>query len=158
MPMDSVAHFRRLFAYDDWANRETLGLLQARADPPQRSLELLAHIVSAKRLWLDRILGTRQTMPVWPDFRSDQYAQQVQESASRWADYLSQKTEPELEEKISYQNTIGESFSSRIDDIMMHVSAHGAYHRGQVAADMRAHGLTPAYTDFIHSIRQGFVE
>jgi hypothetical protein len=24
--------------------------------------------------------------------------------------------------------------------------------------DMRTAGLTPAYTDFIHSVRQGFVE
>ena len=40
----------------------------------------------------------------------------------------------------------------------MHVLMHSAYHRGQIAADMRAAGLTPAYTDFIHSVRQGFVE
>jgi len=39
----------------------------------------------------------------------------------------------------------------------MHVIMHSAYHRGQIATDMRAAGLTPAYTDFIHSIRRGFV-
>jgi uncharacterized damage-inducible protein DinB len=40
----------------------------------------------------------------------------------------------------------------------MQVIMHSAYHRGQIASDMRAAGFTPAYTDFIHAIRQGFVE
>jgi uncharacterized damage-inducible protein DinB len=35
---------------------------------------------------------------------------------------------------------------------------HSSYHRGQIAADMRAAGVTPAFTDFIHAVRQGFVE
>jgi uncharacterized damage-inducible protein DinB len=28
-----------------------------------------------------------------------------------------------------------------------------AYHRGQIAADLRTAGFTPAYTDFIHAVR-----
>jgi uncharacterized damage-inducible protein DinB len=35
---------------------------------------------------------------------------------------------------------------------------HSAYHRGQVALEMRAAGHQPAYTDFIHAVRQGFLE
>jgi len=38
------------------------------------------------------------------------------------------------------------------------VLMHSAYHRGQVALEMRSAGLQPAYTDFIHGVRQGFVE
>ena len=37
----------------------------------------------------------------------------------------------------------------------MHVIMHSAYHRGQIAADVRAAGLTPAYTDFIHQRAPG---
>jgi uncharacterized damage-inducible protein DinB len=40
----------------------------------------------------------------------------------------------------------------------MHVIMHSAYHRGQIAADTRAAGFTPAYTDFIHAIRNEFVD
>jgi uncharacterized damage-inducible protein DinB len=35
---------------------------------------------------------------------------------------------------------------------------HSAYHRGQAALEMRAAGIQPAYTDFIHGVRQGFVK
>ena len=63
-----------------------------------------------------------------------------------------------LNEKIEYRNSKGEPWSSRVEDILTHVLFHSAYHRGQVALEMRAAGLEPAYTDFIHAVRQGFVE
>jgi uncharacterized damage-inducible protein DinB len=31
---------------------------------------------------------------------------------------------------------------------------HAAYHRGQIALQMRSAGMGPAYTDFIHAVRQ----
>ena len=65
---------------------------------------------------------------------------------------------PDLAATVTYQNSKGETWSSRKDDILMHVITHSVYHRGQVAAAVRAAGFTPAYTDFIHSIRQGFVK
>jgi uncharacterized damage-inducible protein DinB len=35
---------------------------------------------------------------------------------------------------------------------------HSAYHRGQIATQMRTAGYLPAYTDFIHGVRQRLVE
>ena len=51
-----------------------------------------------------------------------------------------------------------ELWSSRVGDILMHVLFHSAYHRGQIALQMRASGVAPAYTDYIHAVRQEFVE
>jgi len=66
--MTMLEHIRNLFSYDDWANREVLSSLQALDVPPARSINLLAHIVSAERLWLERLLVQNQTLPVWPQF------------------------------------------------------------------------------------------
>ena len=71
---------------------------------------------------------------------------------------MAASSEIDLAKSVSYQNSKGENWSSRKGDIIVHVVMHSAYHRGQIATDMRAAGLTPAYTDFIHSIRQGFVK
>ena len=68
------------------------------------------------------------------------------------------RSEADLAELVTYQNSQGETWSSRKDDILMHLITHSAYHRGQVAVAVRAAGFTPAYTDYIHSIRQGFVK
>jgi uncharacterized damage-inducible protein DinB len=56
---------------------------------------------------------------------------------------------------VSYVNSKGEPWTNRAEDILLHVVFHSAYHRGQIASDMRPAGLQPAYTDFIHAIRSG---
>ncbi len=77
---------------------------------------------------------------------------------SAWKNYLTNLSADDLEKQIDYRNSKGEAWSSRIKDVLTHVLMHSAYHRGQVALEMRAAGLQPAYTDFIHGVRQGFVE
>jgi len=153
-----LEHIRNLFSYDDWANREVLDSLQALNAPPERSVKLLAHILSAERLWLERLLVQKQTAPVWPLSTLAQCKLEVDQLPGLWKNYLTALGEAGLARSLTYKNTKGESFSSQKQDILLHVVMHSAYHRGQIAADMRAAGFTPPYTDFIHAVRQGFLE
>ena len=156
--MDLIAHFTRLFAYDGWANQEAVAALRTISPPPPRALKLMAHIVASQRLWMERLQHKPQTLPVWPEFTTEQCEQQASELTALWKQYLAASSEAQLAEAVSYKNSQGESWSSRKDDILMHLITHSAYHRGQVAMVVRDAGFTPAYTDFIHSIRQGFVK
>jgi uncharacterized damage-inducible protein DinB len=156
--MDVIEHFTRLFAYDGWANQEVLAGLRNDATPPPRALNLMAHIFSSERLWMERLERKPQTLAVWPEFTIEECEEQAAELPVLWKLYLAGNSETDLAEPVSYQNSKGETWSSRKDDILMHLITHSAYHRGQVAATVRASGTTPAYTDFIHSIRQGFVK
>jgi uncharacterized damage-inducible protein DinB len=155
--MAMLEHISRLFSYDDWANREVLNSLRAADAPPARSVGLLAHIVSAERLWLERFEVQKQTLPVWPSFALDQCRTQIDQLADLWKNYLTSLNEAGLADSINYKNTKGENFTSQKQDVLMHVIMHSAYHRGQIAADMRAAGFTPPYTDFIHAVRQGLL-
>ena len=74
-----------------------------------------------------------------------------------WRDFLTKLGPGELDRTIEYRNTKGESWSNRIEDVLMHVIMHSAYHRGQIAMEMRGAGAVPAYTDFIHAVRQGLL-
>jgi uncharacterized damage-inducible protein DinB len=152
-----LEHISRLFSYDEWANREVLSSLRAADAPPARSVGLLAHIVSAKRLWLERLVAQQQTLPVWPTFALDQCKSQIDQLADLWKNYLASLSEAGLRDSIHYKNSKGENFTSQKQDVLLHVVIHSAYHRGQIAADMRAAGFTPPYTDFIHAVRQGFL-
>jgi len=151
-----IAPIRRLFVHDDWANREVLGSIRA-SGSPVRPLKLMSHIFSAERLWLERMKGLGQTFPVWPDFTLQQCEEQAAGLCLLWKEFLSPANEADLSVPVSYKNTKGESFTSQNEDVLLHVITHSAYHRGQIAADMRAAGFAPAYTDFIHAVRQGFV-
>jgi uncharacterized damage-inducible protein DinB len=153
-----IEHIQRFFAYDAWANHEVLSSLQALQVPPPRSVKLLAHILSAEKLWYERLQLKKQTYPVWPDFSLEHCKLEADEMPKLWKAYLGSLKEDGLTRSLSYKNTKGESFGSTKQDILMHVIMHSAYHRGQIAADTRAAGFVPAYTDFIHAARQGFLE
>jgi len=155
--MGMQPHLRRLFAYDGWANREVLAAIKQAADQV-RPRQLLAHIIGAEWLWLGRLQQEKPGMAVWPDLELQECEQHLQRLSPAWQDYLSGLTPESSSREVAYVNSHGESWSSAIEDILLHVVMHSAYHRGQIATAMRAAGHVPAYTDFIHCVRQGFVE
>ncbi|MGO8794687.1 MAG: DinB family protein [Candidatus Sulfotelmatobacter sp.] len=155
--MELLEHLRRQFAYDEWANREVLAGLRAGVGETAGPLRLLAHIVSAERLWLERIRKQPQSMPVWAELDFDTCAKEISGVAQLWGEYLGQSTPATLSEIITYKNSKGESWTSSVEEILTHVLLHSAYHRGQIASRVRASGEQPAYTDFIHAARKKLI-
>lgn len=153
----NVGEYVRQFAYDEWANHEVLMAMKS-GGADERSLTLLAHILSAERLWLERLKQEPQSTPVWPQLTLENCATQVREVGRLWREYLGRIAEEDLSRPISYKNSKGDLWSSTVADVLTHVILHASYHRGQIASHMRAHGQTPAYTDFIHAVRQGLVK
>jgi uncharacterized damage-inducible protein DinB len=154
----NAADFVRMFSYDHWANRECLRAMRESKTLPATTLGRLAHILSAERLWLERLRQQKQTMPVWPSSTIEECEMLSDEMGVTWRDYLNTLGPGELDRTIEYRNTKGEAWSNRIEDVLMHVIMHSAYHRGQIAMEMRAAGVVPAYTDFIHAVRLGLLE
>jgi uncharacterized damage-inducible protein DinB len=146
--MDDI---ERLFVYDDWANREALRSLAAA--PPAAASRRFAHILGAQRTWLQRIVGG-PPVAVWPEPDLRAFAAELDDLRRRWRDVLRKEDRGRT---VSYTNTKGRQFESSVREILLHVAFHGAYHRGQIAADVRAHGGEPAYTDFIHAAREGLL-
>ena len=140
---------QRLLLYDHWANREVLG-----ATLPDSAVRLLAHVIAAEWLWLSRLTGEPQKMAVWPDLTQDQCAAELEPLRAAWASYL---PAADPASSISYTNTKGEKWTSVVDDVLMHIGIHGAYHRGQIASAVRAAGTQPPYTDYIHCTRVGAI-
>jgi uncharacterized damage-inducible protein DinB len=156
--MEMQEHFLRQFRYDAWANAEVLAAVKAAKAGSPQALHLLAHILSAQRLWLERLKEQKQSLPVWPEFGLDQCAAQIAELATLWRKYITTLSSTGLSETIAYKNSKGEPWTSAVQDVLTHVVLHSAYHRGQIASLMRAEGAVPAYTDFIHAVRQGLVD
>jgi uncharacterized damage-inducible protein DinB len=165
-----IKDFLRMFAYDYWANRECLAAMRAAGSVSPDTVGRMAHILSAQKLWLERILKQRQSMPVWPGSTIEDCVALADEMSSAWRSYLMQFTTQfttqlgthappgSLHDIVEYRNSKGQAWSSRVEDVLTHVLFHSAYHRGQIALQMRASGMEPAYTDFIHAVRQGFVD
>ena len=155
--MNLLDHFRRLFSYDDWANRDCIASLRKNESASHFSFKVMSHIISTERVWLAR-LESRPNPEVWPEWTLDETDRQRADNGSQWRQYLASLTPAKLEDEASYRNTKGEPFHSMVQDVITHVLMHSAYHRGQIASDLRASGGMPPYTDFIHAVRQGYVD
>jgi uncharacterized damage-inducible protein DinB len=163
--MDRIEYYRRLFDYDDWANREVLKSVRAASGTAGsasalRSLRLFAHILAAEWLWLGRMGVSASDLAVWPELALDQCEASLGELRATWVQYFNQLSSqgPEsLERAVDYRNSKGEHWKSRVEDILLHVVMHSAQHRGQIAIDVRTGGATPAYVDFIQAVRTGAI-
>ncbi|MBV9341734.1 MAG: DinB family protein [Acidobacteria bacterium] len=152
-------YYSRMFVYDHWANRECMRAIGASGGAVAGTcLGRLAHILSAEKLWLERLRRQPQSMAVWPASTLAECAALAEEMASAWHDYLAELEPARFDERIDYCNSKGEAWSSRVEDVLTHVLMHSAYHRGQIAVEMRAAGAEPPYTDFIHAARQRFMD
>ena len=156
--MNTREHFLRMFAYDSWANRECLSAMGKDAGVSADIVGRMAHILSAEKLWFERLHRDRQSLPVWPGLTVQECATLTEEMSAQWRQYLNELSDSAFAQTVDYRNSKGEAWSSSVEDILTHVVLHSAYHRGQIALKMRAAGVEPAYTDFIHGVRQGLVE
>jgi uncharacterized damage-inducible protein DinB len=150
-------HLRRLLRYDIWANRETLESLR-QPPSPAKSLRWMSHIVGAEYLWLSRLHQRPAALPVWPELDLEACSRALDQLAGGWPEYLAGVRPERLAESVAYTNSKGEPWTSTVEEILTHVTIHSAYHRGQIAADLRGAGGIPAYTDYIHAVRQGFIQ
>jgi uncharacterized damage-inducible protein DinB len=144
-----IADFRRLFRYDAWANEEVLRTLRAIPEPPAHSVALLAHLAGAGNTWISRLRHETSMLAIWPELTFAECEEHLRALAGGWKAYLDELSPEKLGEKLDYCNSKGQPFSARVADILTHVINHGSYHRGQIAAEMRASGHAPAMTDYI---------
>ena len=150
-------YLRRLSTHDHWANREILAAFKRIGTPPEKSLRWFAHILAAEDLWLTRLTSETRNVVVWPSLNLTQCESYLDEQVEDWDSYLANLTPDRMTSTITYRNTKGESWTNTVQDILTHVPMHSAYHRGQIAADLRANGHEPPYTDFIEAVRRGYI-
>ncbi len=152
--MNEERYFGRLAAHDEWANRKLIEALRGVASPPQRALDVMAHILGTEWTWLSRIHRTASAMKVWPGISLDACEQELPNLRGEWEKLLSSM---DLDSNYPYTNTKGEHFESNVRDTLTHVFLHSHYHRGQIVRMIREIGVEPPYIDFIESVRKGYV-
>ena len=153
MPDSMKEHFTRLFQHLKWADARVLESLRSAQNPQKRGLELYSHILGSEHVWLSRIRETTKRVDVWPVLTLDECESIGRENVVAFTELLSRLTADLLEKRITYRNSAGDQFTSTIEDILTHIAMHGSYHRGQIAASLRAGGDSPSPTDYIAFVR-----
>ncbi|HEX9165457.1 MAG TPA: DinB family protein [Gemmatimonadales bacterium] len=147
-------HLRRLLAHLVWADDRAHDAIAA-ASPTQgaEATALYAHILAAEHVWLRRLEERPPEVDVWPTLTLPEAQALAAANRVGLTTYLDGLAPADLNREIRYVNSAGQAFTSKIEDILLHVCLHGAYHRGQVGWLLRRAGAIPAPTDYIAYVR-----
>ena len=154
-------NYRRWFEYEQDSNAKVLASLQAVADPLrgmpeyQKAVDLLAHLVAARNMWLYRLGYGSQPLELFPTGTSiRELPQLLAQMESAWRTYFESLTDEEVARRFDYASYDGPRFSNTVDDVLTQLYGHSLYHRGQIAMLLRSIGAEPAATDFIYWTRE----
>ena len=151
---------RQRYAHEKEANAKVAGSIAAinadkHSDPRyQEAIDKFEHILIARRFWMARVTATE---PQKHDAGGLSLAQAVETSAAVervWDGYLATLDDARLRNRIDLLGGDGVKRSCMLEEALLHVYTHGFYHRGQIAALVRALGGEPAETDFIFFARR----
>jgi uncharacterized damage-inducible protein DinB len=121
--------------------------------PDAKALEIFAHVLGAEHTWLSRIAGRAPTLAVWPALSLDDCDRVARDNARELRELVSALDDAGLQRVVPYRNSAGAAFESTVEDMLLQLLTHGAYHRGQVAQLVRQHGGEPSPTDYIAFVR-----
>lgn len=142
--------FLELFKYNDWANQRFLIILEENKVADEYVLKQFSHLLSAQIVWLNRIKDIPTSpFPLWETYNLRELKSMTEESSRNWISLIQSHPNQTFEEMINYVNSEGRKFENTLRSIITHVANHSTYHRGQIAARLRALNIDPPITDYI---------
>jgi uncharacterized damage-inducible protein DinB len=161
-PMDTVAQYRRWFAYEKDAHDRVLSSFatvptaKRAAKEFQKALDLFSHMIAARRMWLYRF-GVLPSLPdgLFAEGKSlDQVTEDIADVHSAWDRYFEGLDAAEASRVFEYTATDGHRYRNTIEEILAQLFGHSWYHRGQIALLIKMLGGTPAETDYVLRTRE----
>ena len=149
-------HFKKLFDYNIWANTKLINCIKNQQITDTDVLKLLSHIVLAEQIWMKRLKsGNYQNKNFWQVLDIAECEKISNVNYQAYIELINgKKDESEFTNTIIYKNSKGIEYTNSINNILTHVSFHSAYHRGQIAREVRKLNKEPVLTDYIAYVRE----
>lgn len=147
-----------LYRHQEWADAEHWRAILA-STAAGEDLELkarLVHLHGAQQFWLARWQGVGLAFAKPEDFATSEdtfHFAQACHAALRA--YLGLRKEGDLAEAVTYTNMAGQTFTQPLGELMLHLTLHSQYHRGQNATRLRALAGSAPGTDLVNWQREG---
>ncbi|HEX9749877.1 MAG TPA: DinB family protein [candidate division Zixibacteria bacterium] len=151
-----IDRFRNWYDHERDCNAKTLTMLNSvtankRATPEfQRALNLMAHLVLARRMWLYR-LGHWPGEEGWDSegTKLEDLPGMVAVTEKAWVKYMSGLDDAGLAKPLEWEGNDGQYRRWPVELILTQVSGHAWYHRGQIVELVRQLGGETTSTDYI---------
>jgi uncharacterized damage-inducible protein DinB/putative sterol carrier protein len=155
--MDSA--LERIFCYKAYANNEILAAMRQFEDASpakEIAVRILNHTYAVDRIFAANLTGTAHgyTSPNPMKAPSiEQLSAAIKTSDQWYINYVSLLDETQLAERIDFTFTDGLPGRMSREEMLMHLTVHGEYHRGQISLMMMENSATPpadGFTTFLH--------
>ena len=141
-------HFRKLFDYDHWATSRMVAALGSVDTPPNRSLELLDHVITTKTYLLDVIQhGDCGNPPDRPIHSLTESSQAELQAHMDWTSFLTGASEQDLHRELHLAGEDGQ-LDCMVADLCHHALNHATHHRAQIGTMLRSLGIAPPGLDY----------
>lgn len=162
----AVEQYRRWFRYEQDSHAKCLASLHGVPEPLrlasgfQKAVDLTAHLIAARRLWLLRFGvasdGPRSLSELFPrQALLGDLSPALKRMEAAWEPWLQQLTAAELARVFEYSGVGSDQrYRSSVEDVLTQLFGHSWYHRGQIALLLRSIGAEPAVTDFVFWSRE----
>jgi uncharacterized damage-inducible protein DinB len=137
--------------HEHWANGIIIEQLVALDSIPDKTQQLMNHILGAQSIWISRINGTKSELAVWPNIHCTKWDAHSDRHQTELLHIV--KNEELLHSEVHYKNTAGVAYSNKVNELILHLCLHSQYHRGQIVTHTRDLIAEPASTDMISFLR-----
>jgi uncharacterized damage-inducible protein DinB len=157
--MERISTLERVFSYKAKANNEILAamwLFDDASPTKEIAIRVLNHTYAVDRIFAANLQRAEHgyTSPNPGQAPSLEELSAAIETSDHWyIDYVSRLDETQLAERIDFTFTDGLPGRMSREEMLMHVTVHGEYHRGQISLIMMQNSITPpgdGFTTFLH--------
>ncbi|HMF16996.1 MAG TPA: DinB family protein [Gemmataceae bacterium] len=148
--------FRRWYEHERDCNVKSLQMLESvpaeRHTAPefQKAVDRLAHIVVARRRWLQRLGQSIQAPVAFPQgTKLTDLPALIADTEAAWVAYLDRLDDRELARTLEWEANDGRRYRWDVEGILTQLSGHAWYHRGQIAQLVAQLGGKAVDTDYI---------
>jgi uncharacterized damage-inducible protein DinB len=116
----------------------------------QKAVDRMAHLVAARRRWLQRLGHLPEAPGLFPlGATLADLTAQVADTEAAWVAYLDRLDEKELARALEWEFADGRRYRWDVEGVLTQTFGHAWYHRGQIAQLVALLGGKPVDTDYI---------
>ncbi|MCA1622992.1 MAG: hypothetical protein LC768_10885 [Acidobacteria bacterium] len=151
--MNTIEHFRQLFAYNNWANRRIITALKE--NKSEKARMILAHLLITEKEYFKRLGGKDSTgFDFWQDLSLEDCANLAQEALENYKAILQIFEDESISQIARYKTSEGVAYQNTFSEMLTHVLFHSATHRGNIVLKIREEGFAPPKIDYIIYLRE----
>ena len=147
------SYFLKLFAYDKWASTRLLEVFDQKPATNPRINELLSHMQSVQRIWLDRCQDKKESVQRFQDRTQEEIWKDMERCNADWVVYVQSLKAADFDRSINYTNFQGDHLTNMLHDTITQVTNHGTHHRGNIIFLMKEENYPPPNLDYISFVR-----